>query len=85
MKNNIVTIDGAKTVQKIYGPSVSTLMGKETRTTPEHVRTEIIMPVPQAILDIYQQVTLCADILFFGTLVVFTTFSRKYYLQQINV
>ena len=77
LNNNIVTIEDAKIAQEIYGPSVSALMGKETRTTPEHVRTDIIMPVSQSILGIYHQVALCANMLFVGTLVVFTTFSIK--------
>ena len=80
LNNNAVIIEDDKIAQQIYGPSVSALMGKETRTTLEHVRTDIIMPVPQSILGIYHQVTLCANILFVGTLVFSPHFPFKYNL-----
>ena len=76
LKNTSVTVKDAKTALKIYGPEPASLMSNITRRSTTHVNTDI-MPLPREILQVYRNVTLCADILFIGQIICFGTISRK--------
>ena len=76
LKNTSVTVKDAKTALKIYGPEPASLMSNITRRSTTHVNTDI-MPLTREILQVYRNVTLCADILFIGQIICFGTISRK--------
>ena len=75
LKNTSVTVKDAKTALKVYGPDPDLLMLNITQQSTTHVNTDM-MPLPREILEVYCNVTLCADILFIGRIICFGTVSR---------
>ena len=56
VRNSPVTKIDAKNALDIYGPNIAVLKGKMTRTKPRRVDTELIIPVPQEILELYKSI-----------------------------
>lgn len=59
-----ITAEDAKRALLIYGPDPATLKGKTTRRTTEHIPRIILSTLPDYILDLHRQVTLCMDVFF---------------------
>jgi hypothetical protein len=51
LKNCPVTVNNANRAIKIYSPDVDALRGKTTRTTPAHVPSNQLRPLPFELLD----------------------------------
>jgi hypothetical protein len=64
LRNCPITTHNTSRALKIYGTNVDTLRGKTTWTTPEHVPSNQIRPLPFEILDAHKEVTLCCVDLF---------------------
>ena len=69
--------DAVKLAHDIWGPSLLHLKGKTVRKTPGHVPTAVIQHVLSQILENYQEITLCADIIFVNKVRFLTTISRN--------
>ena len=54
----------------IYGPDVLRLTGKSTRTKPKPVMAEIPI-IPQDILKIHRHLTVCIDVIYVHTSILF--------------
>jgi hypothetical protein len=64
LRNCPITTGDANRALKIYGTNVDTLRGTTMWTTPEHVPSNRIQPLPFEILDAHKEVTLCVDLFF---------------------
>ena len=53
------------------------LKGKTTHTKPTRVDTELIIPAPQEILELYKSITVCVDFFYFDWLVFFCSVSHN--------
>ena len=76
LKDCPVTKQDLRTAEHIFGANVGALKGKTTRETPSHVPTNI-NPVPDHILKLYRNVTLCVDIMFVNKIPFLITLSRN--------
>jgi hypothetical protein len=61
--------------EDIFGPDLGTLKGKTTRSRPVQVR-DVVNPIPPTILERYQSVTLCADLMHVNGIPFLVTISR---------
>jgi hypothetical protein len=77
LQNCPITAEEANRALKIYGTDVAALRGKTTRTTPTHVPSDQIRPLPFEILDAHRDVTLCFDIFFVNEHTFVGTVSRN--------
>ena len=64
LQNCPINVDDANRALHINGTNVDALRGKTTRTTPDHVPSNQIRPLPSEILETDRDVTLCFDIFF---------------------
>ena len=83
LKNTSVTAKDASIALKVYGPAPASLMLNVTRKMTAHVVTDIVS-VPREILQVYKNITLCADILFIGKITCFSSISRKVLFTTTN-
>ena len=70
-----INVKDIQNANHIFGPDRSNLMGKQTRTSPEHVRVDYVN-VPRSFMDIYKYVTIVADVMFVNGLPFLVTSSR---------
>ena len=77
LQNCPITVNDANHALKIYRPDIFALSGKTTRTTPAHVPSNQICPLPFEILDTHKNVTLCFDMFFVNGLAFIGTVSRS--------
>ena len=80
LKNTSVTVKDTKTALKVYDPEPASLMSNITRRSTTHINTDIV-PLPREILEVYPNVTLCADILFIGRIICLVLYYINYYLR----
>jgi hypothetical protein len=59
-----IAIDDADCTVNICGPGIAAIRGKTTRSTPAHVPSDQLRPLPLDILETLKNVTLCFDIFF---------------------
>ena len=71
-KNCPLTESDIVVADKIYGPSVSALKGKNKRPTPRRVVDDWI-EIPKELLDMNRKIDLCVDIMFINNVVIFTS------------
>ena len=78
LRNCPIGIEDAKRALRIYGPEVNALRGKTVRTTPKRAPGfEVIAEIPQDILSLHKEVTLCIDFFFVDGITFLTTISRN--------
>ena len=70
-----VTSDDVERANTIYGPSITTLKRKSTRTKSKPVVTDYV-DIPPAVLDSNKVITLSADILFVNRIPFYATIIR---------
>jgi hypothetical protein len=59
-----ITADDARRALKIYGPDISTLKGKTTRSKGQHIPSVSHVDIPACILEHHQDVTLGVDFMY---------------------
>ena len=72
-----MTVDDYRRALNIYGVDLGEVKGKIVRHKPVHVRTDIIISVPNGILTNHSSVTLRMDIFFVDQLICMGIISRK--------
>lgn len=70
-----VTANDVVIAEEIYGPDTGSLQGKTTRRKVGHVSARIT-EVPQSIYEKFQDVTVCADVMFINGIPFLVTISR---------
>ena len=75
IKNNPITLEDVKIAEAIFGPAMSTLKGKTTRSTPKPVKRDEI-ELPKEIKNIPKDLDLCMDIMFVNEFPMLTTIDR---------
>jgi hypothetical protein len=75
IKDNPVTIGDVILAEKIFGPDVTILRGKATRTQPTPMRHDIVK-IPQELGMAQEQVTLCIDRMWVNGFLFLTTISE---------
>ena len=75
IKNCPVTIEDINLAEKIFGPDISSLKGKSTRTKVATVTNDHI-EIPEEIYQLYQELELCMDIMFVNGMPMLTTVDR---------
>ena len=76
IKDNPITVQDIKMAEKIFGPDISDLKGKTTRTKPLPV-IEDYMTIPEELTRAQTDVTLCMDTIKFNGLYFLTTISKN--------
>ena len=71
-----ITENDVRRYFEIYGNSEGLIKGKATRKKPEHVTTESLVTIPEAIIKEYRTLTLYADLFFISGMPYFTTISE---------
>ena len=84
LQNCPITVDDANRALKIYGPDLAALRGKTTRTTPAHVPSNQLQPIPSEIMEAHKNVTLCFDIFFVDGLTFVATVSRSLHFLTVE-
>ena len=77
IKDCPVTTSDYRTVVDIYGVNLGSVRGKMAKVRPGHVRTGVITPLSDSILDLHVSVTLCADIFYVDDDMYLRTVYRK--------
>ena len=72
-----MTVDNHIRPVAIYKPDLGTVKGKTVRFKSNHVRTDVIVPVPAVILELHGLITLCVDIFFIDNHIFVGNISRK--------
>ena len=78
-----VTLADIKAAEFIFGPEVGLLKGKTTRQWPPQVLNNF-SHVPGTILEQYQHITLCADVMFMNWIPMLITISRNLKFRTIE-
>jgi hypothetical protein len=78
-----VTVHDINNANSIFGPDLTNLIGKTTRTKPECVRVEIVQ-IPQDFVQLHKYVTLVADVMFVNGLPFLVNSSRGSSLVSIK-
>jgi hypothetical protein len=84
LKKCPVTASNANRAIKIYGPNVDALRGKTTRTTPAHVPSDQLRPLPFELLDAHKNVTTCFNIFFVDGFAFVGTVSRNVHFIMVE-
>jgi len=79
-----VTEDDARRAFHIYGPDIASIKGKSTRSTPSHIPTSIVSPIPSYIQEWHLNVTLCVDIFFLHGIPFLHTISRDLQFRTVE-
>ena len=61
---------------KIWGPNITALKGKTTRTTSKHVMTDLVK-IPVEIQDLHKFITISINIFFVNKIIFFIMLSQK--------
>ena len=77
IKDCSVTHSDCRRAVDVYGANFGSVREKTIRVRPGHVRTDVINPLPNSILDLHISVTLCADIFYVNGDMYLGTVSRK--------
>ena len=78
-----ITVHDVDNANRIFGPDLANLRGKQTRTKPERVRVEIVQ-IPRDFVQLHKYVTLVADVMFVNGLPFLITSSRGISLVTIE-
>jgi len=70
-----INVKDIQNANHIFGPDRANLRGKQTQTSPEHVRVDYVN-VPRSFMEIYRYVTIVADVMFVNGLPFLVTSSR---------
>jgi hypothetical protein len=62
--------------EKVWGPDISALKGKNTRKAPDPVPTDMVV-VPKEIRELHRIITIWTDIFFVNNIPFFLTLSQK--------
>jgi hypothetical protein len=84
LKNCPVTVNNANRAIKIYSPDVDALRGKTTCTTPAHVPSNQLRPLPFELLDAHKNVTTCFNIFFVDGFAFVGTVSRNVHFIMVE-
>jgi hypothetical protein len=76
IKNLPVTIDDINMAEKMFGPDIGALKGKTMQAKPAPVVSDYI-EIPTALIETYQEVTLCMDTIKINGLYFLTTILRN--------
>jgi hypothetical protein len=84
--NTDLTSRDADNAEKIFGPDIGTLRGKTTRRKPKQVNIPSNTPIgiPDDILAVIKNVTLCADIFYVDQLKFLVTLSRNIHFGTVE-
>jgi hypothetical protein len=78
LPNCPVTKRDIMAAEDIYGPDIGILKGKTVRCSPQKVSTDMTYsPLPAVVHERYQEVTLCADIMYVNRIPFFVSISWK--------
>jgi hypothetical protein len=78
-----VTVHDINNANRIFGPDLTNLRGKTTRTKPECVRVEIVQ-IPWDFVQLHKYVTLVADVMLVNSLPFLVNSSRGLRLVMIK-
>jgi hypothetical protein len=84
LKNCRISQEDVLVAEDILGPNLGSLKGKTVRPGGTHVRTEY-HGVPHGIMEMHQDVTLCAGIMFVNQIPFFISISRNIKFGMIKV
>jgi hypothetical protein len=84
LRNCPINVDDANHALHINGTNVDALRGKTTRTTPDHIPSNQIRPLPSKILEKHRDVTLCFDIFFVDGLAFVGTVARSLHFLTVE-
>ena len=84
LQNCPITVDDANRALHIHRTDIDALRGKTARTTPDHVPSNQIRPLPSDILEAHRNVTLCFDIFFVDGLAFVATVSRSLHFLTVE-
>jgi hypothetical protein len=76
IKDCPLSVKDAKVASKNWGRNIAALKGKTTRSTPQHVVTDIVK-IPVKIRDLHKFITISIDIFFVNKIIFFIMLSRK--------
>jgi hypothetical protein len=86
LANCPVTKRDIMAAEDIYGPDIGILKGKTVCRGPHTVRTDLMYsPLSAVVHERYQEVTLCADIMYVNGIAFFVSISRKIKFGTIEV
>jgi len=77
VQNLPITVHKIETYIKTFGPHPAAVKGKTRRSTPKHIPSNDLLPVPPSMLSLHKQVTLCVDIFFVDGLPFLLSVSRN--------
>ena len=77
IKNCLISVEDITNTLEIQGPSIASLKSITVQRALKVIVTDIVMLVPQRILDLHQAVTLCVDFFSFFGMYYFDSISRK--------
>ena len=86
IKNCPVNIGDYRRAAEINGAKLGSLRGKTVRHKSDHVKTDVIIPVPETILALHNSVVPCLDIFSVDNFIFLGTISRRLkYITATNI